>query len=75
MGGTATLGKRDGIIETTKEYFLSGDAIEWRHMMYIGGATFPDVVTLPAARRKEFETLLLKIRPLNLWIGVLVHYS
>ena len=42
--------------------------------LYWGGATFPDAADVPAARRGEFERLLLKICPTHLWLVTIVHY-
>jgi hypothetical protein len=42
---------------------------------YVGAATFPSHATIPASRRGEFERLLLKLRPLHLWIVTLIDYD
>lgn len=46
----------------------------WPYFLYVGGASFGDVVEIPAARRDELERLLLKLRPLHQWIVTLVKY-
>lgn len=68
----------DGGIVTVydqKQYFMPADAATFPYYLYIGGETFPEQVTLPSARRDEFEDLCLKICPLEQWIGVIVNYS
>lgn len=51
------------------------DPDAWRGFMYIGGPTFGDVAEVPLERRHEFERLVLKLRPLHLWVVTLVSYS
>ena len=58
-----------------KQYNLPTDPNKWPYFVYYGGPNFPDVGYIPAARRDEFEDLLLKINPLQLWIGVLVEFT
>jgi hypothetical protein len=47
----------------------------WPFFMYIGGETFPDPAVIPTDRRAEFERLILKIRPTQQWIVVLVGFQ
>jgi hypothetical protein len=47
----------------------------WRRFMYVGAETFPALATVPEARRREFEELLLKMRPLDLWIVLLIEFE
>lgn len=55
-------------------YTVPNDPSKWPFFMYIGGPEFGDVAEIPAARRYEFEELILRIRPTQLWIGVIVRY-
>lgn len=55
-------------------YTVSSDPETWPFFMYVGGENFGDIAEVPAIRRYEFEALLLKIRPAQLWIGVIVRY-
>lgn len=55
-------------------YTVSSDPLTWPYFMYVGGAVYGEAATVPATRRFEFEALLLKIRPAQLWIGVIVRY-
>lgn len=50
------------------------DENKWRFFLYIGGEVFPDHANVPAARRREFETLCLKICPTEQWLGLLIDY-
>ena len=46
----------------------------WPYFIYLGGATFPNPVAIPATRRAELERLVLKLRPENQWVVMLVNY-
>jgi hypothetical protein len=46
----------------------------WPYFFYLGGATFPTHVSVPASRRAEIERLVLKLRPTHLWAVMLVDY-
>jgi uncharacterized protein YmfQ (DUF2313 family) len=54
---------------------VPSDPATWPYFMYIGDETFPDVVNIDENERERFESILLKIRPTHLWIGLLVNYS
>lgn len=58
-----------------KQYPVPTDPSLWPYFLYIGAETFPGVATVPAARRDEFETLCLKIRPAQQWLGMLISYT
>ena len=45
------------------------------YWFYIAGATFPTHAIVDITRRDEFERLVLKLRPLHLWVGVLVDFQ
>jgi hypothetical protein len=45
------------------------------YWFYIAGATFPTHAVVDITRRAEFERLVLKLRPLHLWGGVLVDFE
>lgn len=47
---------------------------EWEGIVYVGGETFPAHAEIPAARRDEFEDLLLQLVPQEKWIVLLVDY-
>lgn len=55
-------------------YTVPSDSAYWPYFMYVGGLNFGDVATVPALRRFEFEEILLRVRPAQLWIGVIVRY-
>lgn len=51
------------------------DADAYPYFLYIGGATFPNRVSIAPERREEFERLLLKLRPAQQWIVTLIDYE
>lgn len=53
---------------------IPDDPAVWPHFVYFGAETFGDVALVDAARRQEFETLLLKLCPDDAWIVTLVEY-
>lgn len=70
----AVCGASYGFKYNTRKYIIPSESIYWHYFVYIGGENYPDLATVDAGRRDEFETLLLKICPNHLWIGVLVNY-
>jgi hypothetical protein len=60
---------------TPLQYILPTDPAKFPYFLYIGGQNFPDLASIPLARRDEFEKLCLKICPLEQWLGILVNYS
>ena len=50
------------------------DQDKWPYFMYIGSANFPVQADIPAARKNELETLLLKICPSEQWIGLMINF-
>ena len=50
------------------------DSAAWPYFIYWGAETFPTKADVPAARRDEFERLLLKLCPTHQWIVLLVNY-
>lgn len=56
-------------------YNIPTDSNDWRYILYIGGATYGQKASIPAARREEFEALCLKICPAQQWIGLIVEYN
>ncbi len=57
-----------------REYQIPDDPVKWPYFLYIGAASFPDLASVPANRRDEFETLCLKICPAQQWLGILVNF-
>lgn len=53
---------------------IPDDPSKFPFFMYVGGSTFGTTATVDAARRDEFQRLLLRLRPLHLWIVTLVDY-
>lgn len=54
---------------------VPSDPNTFPYWFYIGGETFGDHATVDITRRAEFERLVLKLRPLHLWVGVLVDFE
>lgn len=50
------------------------DPNAWPYFLYFGGAVFGDVVQIPAEREAELRTLILKLCPAQLWVGLLVEF-
>lgn len=63
------------VVYTQKQYIMPSDTDTHPHYIYIGAQTFPNVATVPAARREELEDLALKICPTEKWLGMLINYS
>lgn len=72
---TASMGSHSGVQESLKEYVVPDDPNTWPFFMYVGGETYPLSAQVQTNRRDEFEDLLLKLCPAQLWIGVLVVYG
>jgi hypothetical protein len=62
-------------LPATTDYLIPSDSSLWPYIIYVGGEVWGDRASIPSARRDEFETLCLKICPLQLWIGVVAEYS
>lgn len=57
------------------KYNVPFEPVGWRYMFYVGGEVFGELATIPAIRRTEFETLVLKLKPAHLWAGVFIDYT
>ncbi len=73
----ALCGNYEKNVDDPKEYPLpsSAETDEHHYFLYIGGQTFPNLASIPSARRDEFEDLCLKICPCQQWLGILVQYT
>ncbi len=56
-------------------YVVPSDPTKWPYFMYIGGQIYPEIATVPFARKDEFEDLCLRICPTQQWLGILVEYT
>lgn len=72
---TAEAGEFDGTLFLTKIYTPVDDPDLYPFYVYVGGEVFPNYATVPATRRDEFEDLLLKHLPTQLWILPLITYT
>lgn len=50
------------------------DPATWPYFIYLSAASFPTPVNIPASRRAELERLVLKLRPTQQWVVMLVNY-
>ena len=57
-----------------KEYEIPTDMDKWPYFLYFGDAVFPNFANVPASRKDEFETLVLKLCPAQQWLGMLINY-
>lgn len=73
-GDSASCGNGVDYASTSKIYSIPDGVQYWPHFIYIGGEVFPSLADVPVVRRGEFEDLVLKIRPLGKWVGILVNY-
>ncbi len=71
----AECGQFINFVFTPVNYVVPLDPLKWPYFLYIGGLVYGDVATILPSRRDEFETLCLKICPLQQWLGILVVYS
>ena len=71
----AYCGNFSGYKNVPRNYTVPDDPAKWPYFIYLGGATFPDVVEIPTTRRDELETLVLTVCPAHLWVGMLVTYN
>lgn len=74
--GIPTLcGANSGVLFERVEYPIPTDPADWPYIMYLGGETFGDFVSIDSTRKDEFEDLCLKICPTHLWIGLLISFE
>lgn len=62
------------LISSPRSYDISFDKRKWPYMLYIGGEIFPNVATVLESRKAELEELILRIRPLQHWLVMLIDY-
>jgi hypothetical protein len=68
------VGAINGSLAVEQYVDIPTDSDYWYYMMYIGGENYGDVAQIPAERQKEFEEAVLKLRPTQLWVGLIVEY-
>lgn len=71
----ATCGNYSQFRDVREDYIIPLDPDKWAHFLYIGGAAYGDLATVPVTRRDEFERLCLKIAPTQAWLGIIVQYT
>lgn len=75
MGGDAGFMNSGEVTIVRKVYEIPNDPTKWPYFLYLGGEVFPELASIPASRRDEFEDLCLKICPTQQWLGILVEYT
>ena len=53
---------------------VPSDSSKWPFFIYLSAASFPTHVSVPATRRAELERLVLKLKPAQQWVVMLVDY-
>lgn len=53
---------------------VPADSSKWPYFIYIGAETFPNRAEVPDWRRSELEALVLKLKPAQQWVVMLVDY-
>ena len=71
----AVLGETKGLRFVPVEYTVPDDPAKWPFFVYVGAETFPDLADVSAARRIEFERMVLKYFPDQLWVVMLINYT
>ena len=56
------------------KYEIPSDPDTWPYFWYIGNVDFGVPVDIPIERKEEFETLILKIKPRQTWVGLFINY-
>lgn len=51
------------------------DPDAWPYFLYFGGETFPDPAVVPIARKAELRRLILKLKPAQQWVVLIVDYE
>jgi len=71
---SALCGANEGFIIIKVPVTIPDDPDRWVYFWYIGAETFPDYADIPAERQAEFETLVLRIKPRQTWVGLLINF-
>lgn len=61
-------------INSYVEYTVPTDQSKWPYFFYLGGATFGTFADIPLCKKEEFERFVLKIKPTQTWVVLLVNY-
>ena len=71
----AVCGETIGLRFVPKTYPLPTDPTKYPYFVYVGAEIFPDLADVPLIRKIEFERMVLKYFPDQLWIGMLINYT
>ena len=84
MGGAPTC---DGFLANDPGYLVNQDLTRrppppvpsnpatWAYFLYFSAATFGTPASVPASRRAELERLVLKLKPAQQWVVMLINYT
>lgn len=73
-GGYPLVNRYRDTLNTYVEYAVTTDPATFPYYVYIGGSTFGSFAPIPVERKLEFETLVLKLMPSHLWVGILIDF-
>jgi hypothetical protein len=82
--GNAIAGRFDGLKKIPVEYDIPTDPSEWGFVFFVGGAATRDgsgFLTnieqgfVPVSRQAELEKIILSIKPLYSWAGMIITYT
>jgi hypothetical protein len=68
-------GETSGLRFVPKEYPIPDAPALWPYFVYIGDQIFPQDADVSAERKIEFERMILKHFPDQLWVGMLINYT
>lgn len=81
----ATAGRFDTVKKRDKIYTLPVDASSWWQCFFVGGNAIRDPethkivsieqATIPAERKEEFRSILLRYKPAQTWAGLFLNYT
>lgn len=82
--GNAVAGRFDSLNQTPIEYDTPTDPNDWPLVFFVGGdatrningeLTNIEIASVPTARKNELRRLILRIKPLGTWCGLIVGFS
>jgi len=83
--GDAIAGRFDSIIRIPIQYTIPIDPDNWPFVFFVGGVATRDVVTnellsieqglVPQEREEEFKRIILSIKPIYTWAGLIITFT
>lgn len=81
----AVAGRFDNYDQFKKDYFIPTDSRRWPFVFFVGGDATRNATTgalekidfapIPENRRNDLDRLILKIKPLFTWAGMVINYT